>query len=133
MHRHAPDPMPKAPTHAAQAFVPAATTPLAGIILVVLSSWALSTLDTSAKWIMTAGAPLLLVVWVRFVVHTFLVLSLLRPSRLRQILRPRRPGAQLLRGVVMVTATFTFFTTLQSLPQAEATSINFLAPLLTLA
>src|SRR5690606_12147148 len=49
------------------------------------------------------------------------------------VLRPRRPGAQLLRGIVMVTATFTFFTTLQALPQAEATSINFLAPLLTLA
>lgn len=125
--------MPRASAHAAQAHAPAATKPIIGIILVVLSSWSLSTLDTSGKWIMAAGVPLLLVCWVRFFVHVVLVLTLMRPSRLRRVLRPKRPKAQLLRGVVMVTATFTFFTTLQSLPQAEATSINFLAPLLTLA
>lgn len=109
------------------------TSPLVGISLVVLASWSLSGLDTSGKWIMAAGLPLAFLCWVRFFVHTLLVLALIRPSGLRAALRPNRPYAQLLRGVVMVTATFTFFTALQYLPQAEATSINFLAPLIMLA
>src|SRR5690625_5527046 len=40
---------------------------------------------------------------------------------------------QLLRGGVMLLATYSFFTALSYLPQAVATAINFLAPLLMLA
>ncbi len=107
--------------------------PFLGIGLLVLSSWSLSGLDTSGKWIMAAGLPLAFLCWVRFFVHVVLVLALLRPRSLRELLRTQRPGAQLLRGVVMVVATFTFFSALQYLPQAEATSINFVAPLIMLA
>lgn len=101
--------------------------------MLVLSSWALSTLDTSAKWIMAAGAPILLVGWVRFTMHLLLVLILVRPKSIKGILRSQRPYSQFLRGAVMVGATFSFFTALHYLPQAEATSIIFLAPLLVLA
>lgn len=107
--------------------------PLAGIVMLVLSSWALSSLDTSAKWIMAAGAPILLVGWLRFTVHLLLVLMLVRPKSIKGILRTQRPYSQLLRGAVMLVATFSFFTALRHLPQAEATSIVFLAPLLVLA
>lgn len=107
--------------------------PLVGIVMLVLSSWALSTLDTSAKWIMAAGAPILLLAWVRFTVHLLLVLILVRPKSIRGILRTQRPYSQLLRGTVMLGATFSFFTALRYLPQAEATSLIFLAPLLVLA
>lgn len=107
--------------------------PLVGIVMLVLSSWALSTLDTSAKWIMAAGAPILLLGWVRFSVHLLLVLLVVRPKSLRRLLRSQRPYSQLLRGTVMLGATFSFFTALRYLPQAEATSIIFLAPLLVLA
>ncbi|NLB30160.1 MAG: DMT family transporter, partial [Alcaligenaceae bacterium] len=39
---------------------------------------------------------------------------------------------QILRGALVLTATLTFFSALRYLPQAEATAINFLAPLLVL-
>jgi len=109
------------------------TSPFAGIALVILASWSLSTLDTSGKWIMAAGLPLAFLCWVRFTVHLALVAALIPSSALRAALRPRRPYAQLLRGTVMLVATFSFFTALQYMPQAEATSINFLAPLIVLA
>ena len=111
----------------------APASPLIGIAMLVLSSWALSGLDTSAKWIMAAGAPILLLGWVRFTVHLLLVLMLVRPKSIKGILRTQRPYSQLLRGVVMLGATFSFFTALSYLPQAEATSMIFLAPLLVLA
>lgn len=107
--------------------------PLIGIVMLVLSSWALSGLDTSAKWIMAAGAPILLVSWVRLTVHLVLVLVLVHPKSIKDILRTQRPYSQLLRGAVLLGATFSFLIALRYLPQAEATSMIFLAPLLVLA
>lgn len=110
-----------------------AATPLAGVVVVVLSTWALSGLDASAKWIMGAGVSLWVVSWVRYAVHLVLVLGLVLPSRGTSVFRSKRPRAQIVRAVLMLAATLSFFTTLQYLPQAEATAINFLAPLIMLA
>ncbi|HRL21237.1 MAG TPA: DMT family transporter [Alcaligenes sp.] len=107
--------------------------PLAGVLILVLSSWALSGLDASGKWIMGFGVPLLVMCWFRYVVHLGLVLALVLPVKGRRVLRSARPKAQILRGTVMMLATFSFFSALRYLPQAEATAINFLAPLLVLS
>lgn len=106
--------------------------PLGGVLFLIASTWALSTLDTSGKWVMGLGVPLLIMCWFRYVVHLLLVLTLVLPSKGWQILRSERPYDQLLRGLIMMLATFSFFTALHYLPQAEATAINFLAPLLVL-
>jgi drug/metabolite transporter (DMT)-like permease len=110
-----------------------ATKPIAGILVLVLSTWALSGLDASGKWVMGAGVSLLVLCWVRYVVHLLLVLALVLPVRGVAALKSIRPKAQLARGSVMLAATMSFFTTLHYLPQAEATAINFLAPLIVLA
>src|SRR5690606_18893806 len=68
-----------------------ATRPIAGIVVLVLSSWALSTLDASGKWVMGAGVPLLVLCWVRYVVHLLLVLGLVLPVRGTKVLRSVRP------------------------------------------
>lgn len=107
--------------------------PIFGILILIVSSWALSALDAGGKWIMAAGAPLLLMCWVRYIVHLALVLMLVLPSKGLAVFIPKRPGAQFVRGFVMLVATFCFFTALSYLPQAEATAINFLAPLLVLS
>lgn len=109
------------------------TRPMAGISLLLLSTWALSTLDASGKWAMGAGASLVLLCWVRYVVHLVLVLLLVYPKRGLGVFRSVRPSAQFIRGFTMLLATMSFFTTLHYLPQAEATAINFLAPLIMLA
>src|SRR5690606_25708219 len=87
----------------------------------------------SGKWIMGFGVPLLIMCWFRYVVHLCLVLTLVLPVKGRRVLRSTRPKAQILRGTVMMLATFSFFSALRYLPQAEATAINFLAPLLVLS
>lgn len=110
-----------------------AVRPLAGIFTVILASWALSGLDASGKWVMAAGVSLWVLCWVRYSVHLVLVLTLTLPVKGVGVLRSVRPGAQVLRGSVMLLATLFFFKTLSYLPQAEATAINFLAPLLVLA
>lgn len=106
--------------------------PLVGILLLILSTWALSSLDASGKWIMAAGLPLLVMVWARYIIHLILVAGIMIPIKGFGILKPKRPVDQILRGLVMLFATFSFFSALRYLPQAEATAINFLAPLLVL-
>jgi len=106
--------------------------PLPGILTLILSSWALSSLDASGKWIMAAGVSLWVMVWVRYSVHLVLVLALVLPTRGRRVLRSVRPRGQLLRGAAMLLATLCLFNTLSYLPQAETTAINFLAPLIIL-
>ncbi|MGE4370033.1 MAG: DMT family transporter [Burkholderiaceae bacterium] len=110
-----------------------ATRPMAGIGILILSSWALSTLDASGKWVMAGGVSLVMLCWFRYVVHLVLVLALVLPARGTRVLRSVRPRAQIIRGGTMLAATMFFFTTLHYLPQAEATAINFLAPLIMLA
>ncbi|MCQ9617624.1 DMT family transporter [Paenalcaligenes niemegkensis] len=107
--------------------------PVYGILILILSSWALSTLDAGGKWVMGVGVPLLFLCWVRYVVHLALVLALVLPGKGFGIFKTKRPKAQMLRGMVMLLATFSFFTALSYLPQAEATAINFLAPLIVLS
>lgn len=82
---------------------------------------------------MAAGVSLWVLCWVRYAVHLLLVLALVLPRRGPRVLRSSRPRAQLLRGAVMLLATVFFFQTLSYLPQAEATAINFLAPLIVLS
>ena len=110
-----------------------ATKPVVGIVLLILSAWILSCLDASGKWVMAAGVPLWFLCWVRYCVHLVLVLGLLLPKRGLSVLRSVRPREQLIRGGAMLFATMSFFTTLSYMPQAEATAINFLAPLIVLA
>lgn len=112
---------------------PPSSKPLIGITLLILSVWVLSALDASAKWVMAAGVPLWIVCWLRYTVHLVVVLTLVIPKRGLSILRSQRPREQLFRGTAMLCATLSFFTTLSYMPQAEATAINFLAPLLVLA
>lgn len=126
---------PGAPDSAGPAARPQSTTAqlLGGIGILYLSMWFLSTLDASGKWAMAHGAPLILLCWLRYVVHVALVAALTVPVRGLSIFKSSRPRDQLMRGVGMLCATLMFFTTLYYLPQAEATAIVFLAPLLVLA
>ncbi|GAA5234764.1 DMT family transporter [Verticiella sediminum] len=107
--------------------------PFAAIGCVLLSQWCLSTLDTSGKWVMQTGLTILVLSWVRYVVHLVLVLSLALPSRGMALLRSQNPRAQIVRGGAMLLATLMFFSSLQRLPVAVATAINFMAPLIVLA
>jgi drug/metabolite transporter (DMT)-like permease len=112
---------------------PAARGPMVGVLLLVLSMWTLSCLDASGKWVMNEGVPLLVLSWFRYAVHLLLVLALVLPARGLRVLRSNKPREQIIRGGSMFLATLMFFTTLSYIPQAEATAINFLAPLLVLS
>lgn len=106
--------------------------PFIGIAVLILSTWALSSLDAGGKWLMQFGLSLAVLSWVRYLVHAVLVLSFTLPNRGLSIFKSKQMTFQILRGALVLSATMTFFSALSYLPQAEATAINFLAPLLVL-
>lgn len=107
--------------------------PLMGIMLMVLSTVSLAALDTSGKWIMAIGLPLFVMSWVRYIVHLIIVSALVIPTYGFEIIKTNRLKAQIMRGLAMLLSSLSFFTALHFLPQADATAINFLAPLIVLA
>ncbi len=98
----------------------------------MLSMLALTGLDATGKWVMATGVPLLFFCWIRYIIHFFLVLAIATPSLGMTVFKTQQPTLQLIRAVVMLVATLTFFTTLSHLHQAEATALISIAPLLLL-
>lgn len=104
-----------------------------GILLHVAGLWTLSTLDASAKWLVLAGVPVLMVTLVRYVMHVLLMTAVVLPSQGKALFKTQSLSRQLVRGVLMVLSTVLFFSVLRRLPLAEATALNFMAPLFLMA
>lgn len=103
---------------------------LSGIGFISLTYCCFTLLDGSAKWLVLAGLPVLMVAWVRFTVHAGLSAAILLPLHGRGLLRPRKPALQLVRGLMMVSMTTLNFTALRYLPLTVTVSIFFSTPIL---
>lgn len=106
---------------------------IAGIAVLLLSLTVLSLLDASGKWILSVGVSLLVVTWFRYAVHFVLILMLVISRRELHLFKSVALRFQILRGALILFGTLSFFTALSHLPQAQATTMLFLAPLIMLA
>lgn len=100
-----------------------------GILLHIVGLWLLSLLDASGKWLVMGGVPVLMVAWVRYAMHIVLMTAVVLPSRGKAIFKTQSLVRQLTRGLLMIATTILFFSVLGRLPLAEATAVNFMAPL----
>jgi drug/metabolite transporter (DMT)-like permease len=113
--------------------VSAAEQPLRGIALICLAVLLFASHDTLSKYL-SGFYPIVMVVWARYVVHTLLMLVIFVPrTGLSRIIRTKRPGLQFVRALCLIATSLFFTTGLRYIPLAEATAVNFLAPLLITA
>lgn len=106
--------------------------PLRGIALVVVATFLFASHDALSKFL--GGLyPIIMVVWVRYLVHTLLMAGIFLPKSGMAVLRTRKPVLQTLRALSLLSTSLLFTAGLQYLPLAEATSVNFLAPVLVTA
>ncbi|MEE3632639.1 MULTISPECIES: DMT family transporter [Pseudomonas] len=108
------------------------TRPLKGIVLVVVATFLFASHDALSKYL-SGFYPILWVVWARYLVHTLLMMAIFLPQSGLRLLRTRRPALQALRALCLLATSLLFTTALQFIPLAEATAVNFLAPLLVTA
>ncbi|WP_198670556.1 DMT family transporter [Oceanicella sp. SM1341] len=102
--------------------------PLA-ILLTIAAGLCLSVMDAIGKHL-AEGLNVVEAVWARYAGHTVVItVYLLRRSGLR-FLHTRRPGLQFARAGTLFAATLLMYTSLTFVPLADATAIQFLAPVL---
>lgn len=101
-----------------------------GILLVIAGSLALAGVDSSGKWLITAGLPPWQVVFIRFLLPCIVLSLIFLPQRGTAVLRTRSPGLALARALSMAATTGFNFMALQHLPMTITGSIGFSSPLI---
>jgi len=106
--------------------------PLKGILLIVVATFLFSSHDALSKYL--AGFyPIVMVVWARYLVHTLLMAGIFLPQSGLRVLRSKRPLLQVARALCLLGTSLFFTAALHFIPLAEATAVNFLAPILVTA
>ncbi|MGB3146466.1 MAG: DMT family transporter [Paracoccaceae bacterium] len=107
--------------------------PIRAIALMLTAMALLPGIDVIAKFLGQSGMPIVQIVWARLIFGALLTL----PFAVRHVgfrgLLPGRPMMHLLRGALLMAATFFFFFSLKTLAIAEALSIFFVQPLIVTA
>ena len=100
-----------------------------GIWLLLAALCCFTTLDTLAKKL-TETNPVMMVVWARYFFHVLLMALVLGPTWGMRLVRTKRPGMQLMRGLFLGASSIFFFSSLALMPLAEASSITMTAPII---
>lgn len=100
-----------------------------GVGLIMVAVLLFSSMDTLAKF-MLKTYPMPPLIWARYFFHLVFILILLGPRIGLGLVKTKYPGTQVLRGVLLVTSTATFYLSLKFLPLTEAAAISFIGPVL---
>ena len=103
--------------------------PLSAVLLIVIASGCFTSVDVTVKHL-SQRYPVPLLVWARWGVQLLLTLAIMGPRLRWNLVRTNNLPLQLVRGAVLVGSGTCFFTALKFLPLAEATALNYTAPML---
>ena len=102
---------------------------LVGIGFASLTYLLFTLLDGSAKWLV-GTMPVIMVVWLRFVMHVFIAGALLFPLRGMALVKTRYWRWHALRSLMFIVMTGVNFWALQYLQLTVTTSIQFTVPII---
>lgn len=103
-----------------------------GIALVLLTMLLFAGYDALSKYL-ARHYPVPQLLWVRYLTHAGFMLVVFGPRMGWRLVRTGRPVLQILRALLLVAVTYLFMNGLRFMALADATAINFLAPLLVTA
>lgn len=106
---------------------PPRTDLLLGSVLMLAAMVLLPIMDGLAKGL-SERYPVAQVVWARYFFHLLCMLPLLLWRYGTRALVPQRLGLQLVRGALLLAATFMFFVGLSLMPQATVLALFFVSP-----
>lgn len=106
--------------------------PVKGILFIICAIFLFASSDALSKYLV-GFYPVILVLWVRYVVHTLAMLAVFGPRSGLALIRTKRPRLQLMRGLCMASTNILFISALRYIPLAEGTAIVYLTPLIVTA
>ncbi|WP_292291711.1 DMT family transporter [Marivita sp.] len=101
----------------------------AGVLTMFFAVVFFTCIDTSAKWLVLAGLPVMQVVFVRYLGHFVYAMILYVPQERAEVFLSRAPLKQFLRSLFLFGSTICNFFALQSLPITVTTTIMFAGPI----
>ncbi|WP_137700670.1 DMT family transporter [Marimonas lutisalis] len=101
----------------------------AGVMMMALAVVGFTCIDTTAKWLILGGLPVLQVVFARYFGHFIVALAIYLPQEGLQVFRSNRPFLQLLRSFFLLGSTVLNFQALNHLPITVTTTIMFSGPI----
>jgi drug/metabolite transporter (DMT)-like permease len=104
--------------------------PMLGLGLMCAALAMFTSIDTSAKWLILSGLPVLQVVFVRYAGHFATSALVFIPREGLVAFRSNAPGLQLLRAIMLLTSTIFNFAALKYLPITITTAIYFASPII---
>jgi drug/metabolite transporter (DMT)-like permease len=102
---------------------------MGGLVLLIAALSCFAVLDTTTK-VVTASVPLLMALWVLFLVQTLAAGAYVLLMRDRASLKTTHIGLHLTRGALMLTVQMLAFFSLHYLPVGEFTAMAMTTPLL---
>jgi drug/metabolite transporter (DMT)-like permease len=101
---------------------------LTGILLTILAGVSFAGMDALGKYTTTL-LPIVQVVWGRYVFQTLILSAYLAATTGKAFLRTRHPVLQVIRGLVLLSATFLMYQAIARVPLADAIAVIFFAPI----
>ena len=108
---------------------PAQPHTLRGALMIMTAVAMFVVMDSVSKYL-SRFYPVPAIVWARYFFHLLLVVIALGPRVGLRLVRTRRLGAQLVRGLLLAGSTLFFVFAIKQMPLAETSSITFIAPVL---
>ena len=106
--------------------------PKKGILLITAAVFLFASSDALSKYL-TNFYPVVMVLWVRYLVHVLLLLAVIRPLSFKTLIATKHPKQQIVRGLCMANTNLMFISALHFIPLSEGTAIIYLSPLLVTA
>ncbi|MGN6773470.1 MAG: DMT family transporter [Rhizobiaceae bacterium] len=102
----------------------------AAIGLMICAVSLFTVLDSTAKFLVQSGYPVLQTVWARYFFHFILMVAAFPITGWKRQVRSARPLLQTARALALLCGTVMFVSALQRLPLADAYSISYVSPLI---
>jgi drug/metabolite transporter (DMT)-like permease len=103
--------------------------PMSAILLIVAATACFTSLDVSVKYL-SQRFPVPLLVWARWGMQVLVMAVVLGPTMRWGLVRTSRPKLHVVRGIVLIASSLSFFSALRFLPMAEATALNYSTPMI---
>ena len=111
--------------------MPGGHVPVSAALMIVGATLCFSSLDSIVKYL-APSYPVPLLVWARWMFQVGATVVWLGPKMRFGLVRTKRPGLQIARGVTLVVCGLLFMTALKTMPLADATALNYTSPVLVL-